>query len=163
MIMLRIMKIALIASVALWGFVGASGNVMDWGGTMGAVGAATSMVTFDGGAESWKATSNPAVIWAGALFIMLSKVTAGILCALGAGKMYAAREGDAPTFAKAKELALAGCAIAVFMLFAGFIVIAESWFEMWRSDVMRGPVLDSAFRYGGFIALIGLFVAAKDD
>ena len=157
------MKIALVFSVALWGFVGASGNLMDWGGTMGAVGAATSMVTFDGGAESWKATSNPAVIWAGALFIMLSKTVAGILCAIGVSKMFATRQADAATFAKAKELAIAGCAVAVFMLFAGFIVIAESWFEMWRSDVMRGPVLDSAFRYGGMISLIAVFVAMRDD
>lgn len=161
--MLRMMKIALVASVALWGIVGASGNVMDWGGTMGAVGAATSMATFDGGAESWKATTNPAVIWAGALFIMLSKVTAGLLCVAGAGKMLAARTADAAAFGKAKELALAGCAVAVFMLFAGFIVIAESWFEMWRSDVMRGPVLDSAFRYGGMVSLIAIFVSTRDD
>ena len=49
------------------------------------------------------------------------------------------------------------------MLFTGFIVIAESWFELWRSDVMRGPVLDSAFRYGGMIALIAVFVAVKEE
>ncbi len=161
--MLRITKIFLVSSVALWGLVGAFGNVSDWGSTMGAVGAATSMATFDGGAESWKATSNPAVIWLGALFIMLSKTAAGLLCMTGASRMWAARKGDAASFAKAKELALAGCAVAVFMLFTGFIVIAESWFELWRSDVMRGPVLASAFRYGGMISLIALFVAARDD
>ncbi len=157
--MLRMMKIALILGVALWGFVGAFGNIMDWGGTMGAVGAATSMATFDGGNESWKATSNPVLIWLGALFIMLSKTAAGILCALGAAKMWAARESDVAAFAQAKAIALAGCGVAVFMLFTGFIVIAESWYEMWRSDVMRGPVLESAFRYGGMIALIAIFVA----
>lgn len=161
--MLRNMKIALIFSVALWGIVGASGNVMDWGGTMGAVGAATSMATFDGGAESWKAATNPALIWAGALFIMLSKIIAGILCLIGASKMLTARKSDAAIFAKAKELALAGCAVAVFMLFTGFVVIAETWFELWRSDVMRGPVLDSAFRYGGMISLIAIFVAAREE
>nr|MDA3933179.1 DUF2165 family protein [Gammaproteobacteria bacterium] len=61
------------------------------------------------------------------------------------------------------EIALTGCMIAVIMLFGGFIVIAESWFELWRSDVMRGPVLESAFRYGGMIMLIALFVATKDE
>lgn len=161
--MLRLTKILLVCSVVLWGFVGAFHNVMDWGGTIGAVGAATSMATFEGGADSWQATSSPAVIWLGALFIMLSKVTAGVLCLIGALRMWQARAGDAAGFAAAKELPLAGCAVAVIMLFGGFIVIAESWFEMWRSDAMRGPVLESAFRYGGMIALIGLFVGARDD
>ncbi|GAC21150.1 DUF2165 family protein [Paraglaciecola arctica] len=47
------------------------------------------------------------------------------------------------------------------MLFGGFIIIAESWFELWRSESMLGPVLQSAFRYGGFIGFIALFVVAK--
>lgn len=58
---------------------------------------------------------------------------------------------------------MTGCAIAVTMLLGGFIVIAETWFELWRSDVMRGPVLGSAFRYAGLITLIALFVATRDD
>ena len=77
--------------------------------------------------------------------------------------MWAARGGDVAVFAQSKHIALAGCAVAVFMLFSGFIVIAESWFELWRSDVMRGPVLASAYRYAGMIALIAIFVASKED
>ena len=161
--MLRIMKILLILTVVLWGGVGAYQNLIDWNGTIGAVAAATSMSTIEEGAESWQATSNPIVIWIGALLIMLSKVAASVLCLIGAQRMWKARGSDAATFAKAKELALAGCAIAVIMLFAGFIVIAESWFELWRSEAMRGPVLESAFRYGGMIALIAIFVGIRDD
>lgn len=48
------------------------------------------------------------------------------------------------------------------MLFGGFIVVAESWYELWRSETMLGPVLQSAFRYAGMIALIAVFVASKD-
>ena len=161
--MLRITKIVLILTVVLWGGVGAYQNLIDWSGTTGAVAAATSMSTFEEGAESWQATSNPIVIWIGALFIVLSKVAASVLCLIGAQRMWKARESDAATFAKSKELALAGCAIAVIMLFAGFIVIAESWFELWRSEAMRSPVLESAFRYGGMIALIAIFVGIRDD
>jgi predicted small integral membrane protein len=161
--MLRLTKIALIFAVVLWGLFGAIHNLMDWQGTQGAVTAATSMSTFEGGAESWQATSNSVVVLLGALFIMLSKLTAATLCSAGGWKMWQARNQSAADFNKAKELALAGCAVAVFMLFGGFVVIAETWFELWRSDVMRGPVLGSAFRYAGLIALIGIFVQAKDD
>ena len=161
--MLRMLKILLILSVALWALVGGALNFLHWGETREAVAAVTTMVTFEGGAESWKATANPALILAGALFIALSKLTAGFLCVIGALKMWAARGGDVAVFAQSKHVALAGCAVAVFMLFSGFIVIAESWFELWRSDVMRGPVLASAYRYAGMIALIAIFVASKED
>lgn len=53
--------------------------------------------------------------------------------------------------------------IVTVALFGGFVVIAESWFELWRSEAMRGPVLESAFRYCGLIALIAVFVATNDN
>jgi predicted small integral membrane protein len=161
--MLRKIKVLLIITVALWGFIGAFGNLHDWSGTIAAVGAVTSMTTFDGGSTSWQATSSPIVIWVGAIFIMLSKLATGILCSIGAWKMWNSNNNNISEFLAAKKIALAGCAIAVIMLFGGFIVIAESWFELWRSDVMRGPVLGSAFRYGSMILLISLFVGLPDD
>jgi predicted small integral membrane protein len=77
--------------------------------------------------------------------------------------MWQARHADTKQFQMSKQLGLIGCAVALVMLFGGFIVIAETWFELWRSDVMRGPVLDSAFRYAGMIALIALFVHMPDE
>jgi predicted small integral membrane protein len=161
--MLRKMKVFLIGTVALWGLVGVLQNLLDLQGTLGAVKAATSMTTFEGGGDAWQATSNSVVVWAGALFIMLSKLTAAGLCMLGGWNMWQARLADAQTFNAAKQMALVGCGVAVVMLFGGFIVIAESWFELWRSEAMRGPVLESAFRYGGMIGLIAIFVAQRDD
>ena len=161
--MLAKTKTLLIVTIALWGFIGAYQNIANWDGTIGAVQSATSMTTFEDGASSSHATSNPVIVWMGALFIVLSKLATATLCAIGAVRMWQAQANDMAAFASAKEIALTGCAIAMIMLFGGFIVVAESWFELWRSDSMRGPVLDSAFRYGGMIALIGLFVATKDE
>jgi predicted small integral membrane protein len=160
--MIRIVKIGLIITVVLWGFFGALGNVLHWDETLGSVAAVTSMVTFEGGAESWQATSNPLVIWMGALFIMLSKLSAGVLCIVGAGRMWQSRNSSVADFSAAKSTALAGCGIAVIMLFGGFIVIAESWFELWRSEAM-GAVLSAALRYGSMIALIAILVATPDN
>jgi predicted small integral membrane protein len=77
--------------------------------------------------------------------------------------MWLARGSDAASFRAAKEFALLGCAIAVIMLFGGFIVIAEIWYELWRSNTLRDLVLESTFRYAGLILLIALFVGANDD
>ena len=160
--MIRIVKIGLVVTVMLWGFFGALGNVMHWDETLGAVGAVTSMASFEGGADSWQAVSIPVLMWLGALFIMLSKFSAGVLCAVGAGRMWQARNASAADFVAAKSTALAGCGIALIMLFGGFIVIAETWFELWRSESMR-PVLFAAIRYGSMISLIAIFVATPDD
>lgn len=162
--MLRITKILLIASVALWALIGAIANIIDWEGTNGAVAATVSMSTFElTGSSGWQATTNPAVIIAGAVFIVGLKLLTAGLCFTGAGRMWSARKGEVATFDAAKTLALAGCGVAVFMLFAGWIVIAETWFELWRSDALRDVALNSAFRYCGMIGLIALFVAQRND
>lgn len=161
--MLRTSKILLILAVAVWGYLGAMHNLMDWSGTLGAVGAVTSMATIEGGPDSWQAISNPILSWAGALFICLSKLAAALLCTVGAFAMWQARNESEMAFAQAKRAALAGCGLAMFMLFMGFIVIADGFFELWRSPEMAGPVLGSAFRYGAMILLIGVFVAVSDD
>ncbi len=161
--MIRVIKTLLVAALALWGFIAAHHNIGYWQGTLDAVGAATSMTTFENGATSWQATSNALLIWAGALFIVISKLAGATVCAIATAKMWRHRGTDDRSFSDAKELALVGCGIYLFMLFTGFVVVAETWFELWRSDVMRGPVLDSAFRYAGSIGLIALFVGATDD
>ena len=161
--MLSIMKILLAASVALWGLLGAIGNIANWSATTGAVAAVTSMSTFPGGPERWQATTNPAVILAGALFIVLAKIVAGLLCAAGTWRMWTARKADAAAFAQAKALALSGCAVAIFMLFVGFAIIGEGWFEFWRSEELRETAGAPAFRYSGTIALIALLIGARND
>ena len=161
--MLRIIKILLILSIAAWALLGVMGNLVDWAGTMGAVEAATSMATFDPAPTSGRATTNGAVILLGAVFIVLLKIATGALCLFGAWQMWGARGRDAADFAKAKTYALAGCGVALFMLFAGWIVIAETWFEMWRSPVMIDLALNSAFRYAGMIGVMALFVGAREE
>lgn len=161
--MLRLTKTVLIFAVAAYGFVAVFHNVADWSGTLDAVRSATSMSTFEGGADSWQATSNPLVVWLGALFIASGKLAAGVLCAVGGARMWRASSADADAFQRSKSLALAGCGVVLFMLFVGFVVVAESWFELWRSDALRGPVLNSALRYAAMIGLIAIFVGMRDD
>ena len=161
--MLRILKILLVLSVAAWGLLGAFGNIVNWNGVTSSVSAVTSMSTFASGADHWKATTNPIIILAGALFIVIFKLVVVALCVTGASRMWVARAGNPATFAEAKTLALTGCAVAVLCLFTGWIVIGEGWFEFWRSDAMREAAGETAFRYGGFIALIALLVGARED
>lgn len=161
--MLRLAKILLVVVVAFWGYLGAMGNLLDWNQALGAVSAVTSMSGFEGGAEDWRATTNTLLSWLGALFIMLSKVTVGVCCSIGAYRMWLARKNDPAAFFAAKEIALVGCAVGIVMLYGGFMIIAESWFELWR-DV--GPIrmaLSDAFRYAVMIALVAIFVSLPEE
>ncbi len=161
--MIRIVKVFLVITLALWGLVGAWGNFQHWGETVGSVSAVTTMATIEGGAAKWQATSNPVIASAGAIFIAGSKFLMGLMCALGAVRMLAALRADPAIFNAAKTVALAGAGIAVVMLFGGFIVIAEGWYELWRSQSELVGAPDAAFRYAGMIALIALFVGMPDE
>lgn len=160
--MLRILKIILVALVAAFGLAGGFNNVVNWAETLGAVTAVTSMSTWEGGSADWRAVSSTPLTWLGAMWIVVSKIAAALLCGIGAARMWAARRSGAVEFAGAKRMALAGCAVLAIMLFGGFIVVSETWFELWRSEAMRAPVLDAALRYLGSVLLIALFVAGDD-
>lgn len=160
--MVRRLKILLVVLVALWGILGAVGNVADWGNTTAGVATVASMSASKGGPFRWRATSNVAIVTGGALFIALSKAATGVLCLMGATKMWRALKGESQQFQSTKEFAIAGCVIAEVLLFGGFVVIAEGWYEMWRSGQMVTAVGDAAFRYGATIMLISIFVNQTD-
>ncbi|MEP4484996.1 MAG: hypothetical protein ABJ013_05165 [Halioglobus sp.] len=61
------------------------------------------------------------------------------------------------------EIGLAECGIAVIMLIAGFIGLAENFFELWRSADIGGSVLSGAYRYGGVMVLLGILIGATDE
>jgi predicted small integral membrane protein len=133
-------------------------NIVDWSGTKGGVEAVTSMSTFQDGPFRARATSSLIVVLAGATFITLSKGVAGILCLAGAWRMWRAHRSAAEDFQQAKNLALIGCSVAALLFFGGFVVIAEGWFEMWRSSTLGSSVGAAAFRYFGAVMLVAIFI-----
>lgn len=160
--MYRAVKAGLMATAALWAICGGLYNITNWSESLTYVEAVTSMSLFEGGPESWQATSNPVIVWLGVLFIFLSKVAAAGLCSVSAWRMWFTRADDA-AFAAARQIGMAGCGIAVIMLFGGFIAIAENFFDLWRSADAGGAILSAAYRYGGVMALIAIMVGATDD
>ena len=161
--MLRIVKIVLAAAVAALGLLSGFFDFLGWSDTVAAVAKVTSMSSWEGGAQSWNCVNIPALNWLGAAWIAGLDLVYGALCAIGAARMWRSRNAGAIEFSAAKTLALAGCGLAAMMLFGGFIVVAETFFELWRSDVMRDAVLDSAYRYLGSVLLIALFIASKES
>ena len=157
--MLRIVKILLVLSVAAYCLLGMIANVDDPPRTLGSIGAVVSMAAVEGG-PGWQATHNPAVILGVAIFIVLFKTIAGVTCLIGAWRMWRERRADAEAFAHAKTLALVGCGVAMLGLHLGWTVFGEQLFDMWRSKLAQSA--NTAFRYGGFTALIAIFVGMSE-
>jgi len=158
----RIIKMILVAAVAAFGFLGGVFDLINWPSTVGSVTAVTSMSSWEGGAASWKAVSSTPLSWLGAVWIVGGYLTAAALCFVSVARMWSARNASGTEFVAAKALALAGCGVFAVMLFVGFTVVAEGWFELWRSNALGGLVLNTAYRYLGSILLIALFIAGKD-
>lgn len=159
--MIRNLKIALAVLVALWGFFGGIGNLTEISKGYGEVAATLSMEGTTDGAGQWRAISHPIVIWIGFAFIFLSKLAAGALCAYGSWQMWQARGAAASMFNAAKKPAVLGCGVALIMLIGGFIVVADTWFSLWQSD-LGNRSLPIAFRYAACIGIIMLFLNQED-
>lgn len=159
--MVRLVKILLIVLVALWGLIGAAGNFSHINIAYAAVESVTLMPTFPADAAPPWRTASPIVVWAGVALLVAGKLGAAVFCSIGAASMVRQRCANAETFQHAKRYALLGCALAVAMLFGGFVVIGETLYAMFRhpEHVQAGA---AAFRYGGFIALIMIFVGQSD-
>ena len=161
--MIRILKIMLAAIVAFWGLVGAIGNFSSLGIAYEYVELVTSMsgvIDPQDPAPPWR-TSSPIVVSAGVLLIVLGKLGAFAFCSAGVVRMIKARHADQRSFANAKKWAVLGCGLAVAMLFGGFIVIGETMYLMWVSPDGEHAAA-AAWRYGGFIALVMIFIAQAE-
>lgn len=159
--MIRWTKILLIALVSLWGVFGLLGNLLKLDAAYEMVRTTTSMPGFEPGTAPPWATENPIVVGLGVLLIVLGKLLPAVLCGWGTVRMARARNDEAGDWQRSKSLAITGCGLAVAGLFLGWTVIGEFVFMMFR-DAGLVQAADAAFRYGGFIALIGIFVAQRE-
>lgn len=157
--MIRYLKILLIALVALWGLIGAFGNVVKLDLAYEQVRAVAAM-SHVADAPPW-ATSNPFVVWCGVALIVGGKLAAFLFCSYGAVAMLRNVKADQEAFQRAKRAGVFGCGLAVASLFAGFMVIGETMFLMFM-DPGHTKAAEAAFRYGGFIALIMLYTAQRE-
>lgn len=162
-IMIRTLKILFAAIVAFWGLVSAIGNFVSLDIAYEYVEMVTSMsevIEEGSAAPPWRTTS-PIVVSAGVLLIVLGKLGAFAFCSIGVVKMARALKSDRRAFETAKKWAVFGCGLAVAMLFGGFTVIGETMYLMWISPGGEHAAA-GAWRYGGFIALIMIFMAQAE-
>lgn len=170
MIATRHTKIALLAACGLFFLVVVLNNaVFDYPSNYGFVQHVLSMDTlFSGDAQTWRAFPDPTpadgTYWLHHAFywtIILWEFTAGLLCSVGAWKLWQARHASSADFQAAKTLAVYGLGLTLLQWFTAFITVGAEWFLMWQSKGWNGQ--DAAARMFMIFGLTLIFVSLKDE
>jgi predicted small integral membrane protein len=161
MVLIRLAKVAMIASLAAYAFIVAYDNVVDYQSNYEFVRHVLSMdTTFHGNALMHRAIFNES-IWslAYALIIAIEGATA-LLLVVGALVLLSRLSSPAEVFNRSKVWAVAGLTLGFGLWFFGFMVIAGEYFAMWQSKIWNGQ--DAAFRIATVILGVLVFVTLPD-
>jgi predicted small integral membrane protein len=141
--LVRAAKILLVLLVGLFSLLAGADNIVDYGTNYAFVQHVMSMDTvFPNSTLTWRAITSPALHHASYAAIIAAELLTGVLCVLGAWRLWQARAVSA-------------------LWFFGFMVVGGEWFQMWQSQTWNGQ--EAAFRFIGCIGLVLLFLAQKDD
>lgn len=157
----RISKAALTLTLAIFALLVGIDNIIDYETNFVFVRHVLSMdTTFPGNALLWRAVTSEWMHHVAYVAIIASELAVGLLCALGAWRLFVARTLPAAQFSGAKELAIAGLVAGFALYFFGFLVIGGEWFQMWQSQTWNGQ--EAAFRFAVSFGVVLIFVSQED-
>ena len=157
----RILKVLMVAALALFGFIVTYDNIVDYRSNYDFVRHVLSMdTTFPGNALMGRAITDP-VLWHVAYDAIIA--AEGLMClafAVATAELARALFCDAERFNASKRFVFIGAGIGFLLWFLGFMVMGGEWFAMWQSKTWNGQ--QAAFRF--YLTLIGvlLFVNQPD-
>ena len=161
MLSTRLVKAAMVASTAAFALLVTLNNLVDYGSNYEFVRHTLSMdTTFQGNALKGRAITSPAIWTAGYWAIIATEAVTGIILALAALRLFAARRASAAAFNAAKQLVVLGMGLGFLLWFAGFMVVGGEWFAMWQSREWNGQ--NAAFRFYMTLMVVLIFVNQPD-
>ena len=161
MLELRLAKIVMVGSLALFAFIVTFDNITDYNSNFVFVQHVLSMdTTFPGNALMYRAITAPALWHLGyALIIAAEGLT---FLALGVATVQLLRNLRASglLFNRSKRFAFVGIALGFLIWFFGFMVVGGEWFAMWQSSQWNGQ--PAAFRFYAALLGVAVFVNQHD-
>jgi predicted small integral membrane protein len=157
----RLVKVVMVASLALFALVVAFDNMVDYGSNYEFVRHTLSMdTTFPANALKWRAITQPAA-WAIAYWlIILTEAAVGVLLGFAALRLATTLQANARLFNSAKKFAVLGVGLGFLLWFTGFMVVGGEWFAMWQSRAWNGQ--QSAFQFYMTLLAVLIFVNQPD-
>ena len=114
------------------------------------------------GIADWQKIESPWLVTLCWSVIPAAKVISGLLCLLCVKQMWSSRYDDTLAFQRSKQAGLLGCGVMLAMLFGVFILISETWFQQWQTELGAG-ILGAAQRYIVSVAVVAFFINLSDD
>jgi predicted small integral membrane protein len=154
---LRIAKLALVFSVAIFYSLVVLNNIMDYDSNYQFVRHVLMMdSTFPGNRGMWRALNSP--VWHTVFYLLIIawEAVTMILCWLGGFLMVGALRKPAAVFHQSKRVAISALTIGLLMWLVVFLSVGGEWFLMWQSKMWNGQ--DAAFRMFTVIGIILLLV-----
>lgn len=158
---IRYIKIVMILMTGMFGLTGATHNWIQMDSDLALV---SQVVTGAGavGVADWQKIESPWLVTLCWSVIPIAKVISGLLCVLCAKQMWSSRYDDMLAFQRSKQAGMAGCGVMLAMLFGVFILISETWFQQWQTELGAG-ILGAAQRYIVSVGVVAFFVNLSDD
>jgi predicted small integral membrane protein len=158
---LRLTKIAMSASLALFAFLVAFGNITDYGSNFAFVQHVLSMdTTFPDNALSWRAITSPMLWHIAYWLIILGEALTCAAYTIGTVALLRNLRASGSAFNRSKRFVYVATALGFLVWFLGFMVIGGEWFAMWQSKTWNGQ--QAAFRFYAAVLGVGIFIALQD-
>jgi len=160
--MIRLIKIAIAAFIAVFCVFYALQNLMNLQAAHGFVALMTSMSDHAAYPNHFgPAITSSAIVWVLLFIIIAGELLAGALAAKGALDMWKARAADTEAFSAAKTYAYAACGVAILVWFGIFSAVGGAYFQMWQTAAGETPLMHASTFSIQFAAL-WLVMATKD-
>jgi predicted small integral membrane protein len=161
MIELRLVKITMVASLALFTFMVTYDNITDYNSNFAFVQHVLSMdTTFPGHTLTWRAIDTPSIWHAAYALIILGEALTCIAYTIATVSLLKTLRSSAAQFNRAKRFAYIATGLGFLVWFTGFMVIGGEWFAMWQSPDWNGQ--PAAFRFYTALLGVAIFVGLED-
>jgi predicted small integral membrane protein len=158
---IRIAKILLLASVALFYTVVVLNNVTDYNSNYLFVYHVLDMdSTFPGNQAMWRAVHSTFVYHAFYDSIICWEAVTGALAWVGAFRLLGKLRAPAKEFNLAKRIPVAALTLSMLMWFVAFLIVGAEWFLMWQSKIWNGQ--EAAFRMFTVVGVILIFLVMPE-
>jgi predicted small integral membrane protein len=160
MIVVRLCKIALVASIALFFSFVAFDNISDCNSNWQFVQHVLSMdTTFPDSKLHWRAIIDPDIQRAAYWLIIATQVSTAVLLWLGTLRLLATI--GASGFMRAKTPAVLGLTVGLLLYMVGFVTIGGEWFAMWQSATWNGQ--QKAFEFTAMIVGVLIVLVLPEE
>ena len=158
---LRIARILLIASVALYHTLVVLNNTTDYGSNFQFVHHVLLMdTTFPGNHLMWRSIHSPFAYTAFYWCIIAWEAAIMALAWIGAAQLLRALRSPAADFNSAKRISIVALTVGMMLWFVAFICVGGEWFLMWQSKTWNG--LETASRMFIMIGVVLMLLVLPD-